>query len=197
MTALRESGDRARRASDAALAAILLAVAPRELGGASIRLAAGSVAEAWIDLAVPEVPGRPRPVRLPIGLTNEQLAGGVDLAATLAVGRKVMQPGLIERNKGCALIVPSAERWSAEAAACLVGRIDQRCDADADGPTEGHLLLALDEGCGEDERPPELLCDRLAFLIDLAGLREADVAGPTDLTDRLEAARALHPNVAV
>jgi magnesium chelatase subunit D len=100
-------------------------------------------------------PASPAPVkRVPVGVTPDRLVGGLDLPATLAAGRPVRQPGLLEQAADGVLVLAMAERLSAFTAA-------QICTAADAG---GLVLVALDEGTAEESAPAGL-ADRLAFTI--------------------------------
>ena len=51
--------------------------------------------------------------RVPCSVAAERLAGGVDLAETLALGRPVMRAGLLAEFAGSVFVLGSAERWDA------------------------------------------------------------------------------------
>jgi magnesium chelatase subunit D len=144
--------------ADAALAACLLAVDPRGLGGAVLRAWAGVERERWLALFRALLPETTPWRRLPPGIGDEALLGGLDLAATLGLGRPVRRPGLLEQAAGGVLLLPMAESLSRGLAARLA----------AGQEAHGLLLLALDEGMEEEEAPPPGLLDRLAFFPDLA-----------------------------
>ena len=91
------------------------------------------------------------PRRLPPGIGDAQLFGGVDLAATLSAGHLVQAPGLLGSGP-VALIAPMAERMTPG----LAARLAQILDAD-----HGHALILLDEAATPDEGVPEALLDAL------------------------------------
>jgi len=164
--------------ADAMLAAALLAIDP-ELGGAAIRAGPGPVRDAWVaglkGLHSDQTPWR----RLPPRVGDDRLLGGLDLAAALGSGTRVLQRGLLAEADGGVLIAPMAERLEGGVAARLTSVIDDGAvRIERDGTSERtptrFVLVALDEGL-EDERPPEALLERLAFRLDLDGVgwREA------------------------
>ena len=57
--------------------------------------------------------------RLPIGIDEDRLLGGIDLGETLASGRAVARRGLLAETDGGAIVVPMAERLGDMAAAHL------------------------------------------------------------------------------
>ncbi|NVE94991.1 magnesium chelatase subunit D [Altererythrobacter sp. JGD-16] len=147
--------------ADAALAVQLLLMAPEQLGGIVLR-GAGPARDELLDL-LRDAMGEARPWRrLPAHIDDERLLGGIDLAASLASGKPVLQSGLLtEAAKGC-VCVPMAERLRAE----LAGKLVQAMDT-AKGEA-GFALVLLDDGREVDERPPANLTDRVAFVCDLS-----------------------------
>ncbi|MFN7387982.1 hypothetical protein, partial [Brevundimonas sp.] len=97
------------RWADAMLAAALLAVDPG-LGGAAIRAGPGPVRDAWLTglrgLLAPDRPWK----RLPPGIGDDRLLGGLDLAAALGSGTRVLQKGVLVEADGGVLVAPMAER---------------------------------------------------------------------------------------
>lgn len=178
------------RWADAMLAAALLAVDPG-LGGAAIRAGPGPVRDAWLTglrgLLAPDRPWK----RLPPGIGDDRLLGGLDLAAALGSGARVLQKGILVEADGGVLVAPMAERLEGGVAARLAGAIDEgavrieRDGASERAPTR-FVLVALDEGL-DDEQPPEALLERLAFRIDLDGVgwRDAEPisATPDDIAE--------------
>ena len=146
----------------AALAADLFARDPVALGGLRVVARAGPVRDAFLRRLPPAR-------KLPLGVCEGALSGEIDLAATLAAGRPVRRPGLLDAPGP--LLLPSAERCAPD----LAARLGQALDAG------NHALIALDEG--EDETPPPALLDRLGLVVDLDGLRASalDDAALADL----------------
>ncbi|MBV2359398.1 magnesium chelatase subunit D [Thalassococcus sp. CAU 1522] len=160
------------------LARALLAVDPAGLGGLHLRARASATRDAFLRSGVSgPMPG----CRISPSIDDSQLLGGVDIAATLAKGRLVLSRGLLA---GCGtLTLATAERCSPGLAARLAQRIDSG---------HGPVVIVLDEGAEESEAAPPSLTERLAFLVDLDGIRLQDMAEPvfteTDITsaqDRL------------
>ncbi|WP_342149446.1 magnesium chelatase subunit D [Methylorubrum sp. SB2] len=167
---------------DAVRALALFAADPHGLGGLVLRAGAGPVRDRWLDLLRTHVSGPIR--RLPPGIGDDRLIGGLDLPATLRAGRPVAQSGLLAEADGGVVVVPMAERLEPGTVARLCAALDTGVIAlERDGlaarlPARIGLVL-LDEGV-EDEAVADALADRLAFRIDLTGvsLREAQAPPP-------------------
>jgi magnesium chelatase subunit D len=117
----------------------------------------------------------PRPWRrMPPGITEGRLIGGLDLAATLVAGRPVAERGLLAEADGGVLVVPMAERLGASTAAQIGAALDSgevivERDGIARRAPARFACVLLDEGI-DDERAPTALADRLAFKLDLAAI---------------------------
>lgn len=159
----------------------LLSVDPAGLGGMVLRARAGPVRQTF-EQTFDRLPGPLR--RIHPDLSDTQLFGGPDIAATLAEGRLVMDPGLAARP--AMLILPMAERCPPG----LAARLGQLLD----GAT-GHGLILLDEGRDAEEAAPAGLANRLAFHVDLddTGYQSARIMLPAP--GDLDAARAHLPHV--
>jgi magnesium chelatase subunit D len=110
--------------SDAAWAAALLAVDPQGLGGAVVRAGAGPVRDRWAQDLRALLPAALPLRRMPVGIADERLLGGLDLAATLRTGKPVAQRGLLAESDGGVVAVPMAERLGAGTAARLCSALD-------------------------------------------------------------------------
>lgn len=185
-------------AQDAALAAAMLAVDPFGLGGAVLRGRAGGMQESWLADLQELVPDGRVTHRLPTHATDDRLLGGLDLTATLAAGRPLVERGILARANEGILLVPSAERLTATTAAKIVGAMDTgEVKIERDGLAQQHAtrfsVIALDEGI-DDERVPAALRDRLAFHLDLDAFGdryETSDFTPEDIRD----ARARLPEI--
>jgi magnesium chelatase subunit D len=134
---------------DAGLTALRLLRADPGLGGIWLRDRDGAIAESLVDAARRDWPGLRA---VPAGIDSESLLGGLDIAASLAAGKAVRDPGLIARSAGSLLLVRGAERISPAIGALLAGAVER-----------GEIaLLLIDEGLAE-ELPPAALIERLAF----------------------------------
>ncbi|SEW43823.1 protoporphyrin IX magnesium-chelatase [Cognatiyoonia koreensis] len=144
----------------AVLALRLIAIDPM-LGGVCIRARAGSVRQSLMA-AFP-----PNPVKLHPTMTTDVLTGGLDLSATLAQGRMVMQAGLLSAPGP--LLLAMAERTPQQMAALLGQTLDRQA---------GHTLILLDEGAENDEATPASLIERVAFHVDLNATPATDAIIP-------------------
>lgn len=158
--------------ADACLAALLLAVDPAGLGGAWVTAPAGPERDAWLDFLKERLPEGAPWRRMPSGIADDRLLGGLDLTATLSAGRPVVQRGLLADCDGGALIVPMAERMDLGTAAKLCAVLDAGAVAmERDGLAERHptrfATVLLDERIEDEAPPPEGLRDRLAFALTL------------------------------
>ena len=80
--------------SDAVTAAALFAVDPAGCGGVLIRAGAGPVRDRWLDVLRQVLTPGPPFRKLPTGISDGRLLGGIDLAATLQAGHAVLEKGL-------------------------------------------------------------------------------------------------------
>jgi magnesium chelatase subunit D len=143
---------------DAELALHLFTRNPILFGGIVLR-GGGSVRDAMLDHARSVLGSL---VKIPANVDQDRLLGGLDLSATLAAGRKVDATGLLESAADGAVLVPMAERVSANIAAHLAQAIDGA----------GVAAILLDDGCEADEAPPVALMERIAFHCDVSTLRD-------------------------
>lgn len=162
--------------ADAALAAALLAVDPAGLGGIHLQGPAGPERDAWLALLRRLLPAGSPWQRLPLHASESALLGGLDLAATLQAARPVVQPGLLTRADGGAVLLTSAERAPALTASLLASVLDHgEVQLQRDGLSQRQgarwLLVALDESTPDADRPdeavPPALIERLALHLDL------------------------------
>ncbi|KAA5604806.1 magnesium chelatase subunit D [Roseospira marina] len=180
--------------TDAALVAALVAVDPAGLGGALLKALPGPARDAWLDMLRTLLPEGTPLRRVPLHVTDERLLGGLDLAATLHAGRPVAEKGLLVEADGGVIVLAMAERLTPAFAAKLGMAVDHGAvRVERDGiaaltPTR-FGVVALDESVGPDEGPPEALRDRLAFHMELEGLRERDIGEPLHEPEEIVAAR--------
>jgi magnesium chelatase subunit D len=159
--------------ADAALAAALFAIDPTGLRGVVVRAGVGPARDAWVELVrrllPPEAPVR----RIPLNVEDDRLLGGLDLAASLALGRPAVQHGLLAACDGGVAILPMAERMEDGVGARLASALDHgEVAVEREGLAlrlQAHLgIIMLDEGATPEERPPSALLERVAFWLDLS-----------------------------
>jgi magnesium chelatase subunit D len=191
------------RSADAQLAAALLAVDPLGLGGVRLQAQAGPVRDAWLATLQTLLPAGAPWRRLPQHASDDRLLGGIDLPATLAAGRPVLQQGVLAAADGGTLLVAMAERLSAAHAAHLCAALDQhavRVERDgitAHTPTR-FAVVALDEALPDDTPVSPALADRLALWLDLSALSHRELQAPDDgLQATVQHARATLQQVVV
>ncbi|NEU11064.1 magnesium chelatase subunit D [Methylobacterium sp. BTF04] len=166
--------------ADALRVARLVAADPHGIGGVVLRAGAGPVRDRWLAALRAHLPSGSPMRRMPGGIADDRLIGGLDLPATLAAGRPVAQTGLLAESDGGCVVVPMAERLEPGIAARLAATLDTgwvRVERDGLGqslPARFGLIL-LDEGIGADERVPTVLSERLAFHLDLSAIAWGDV----------------------
>jgi magnesium chelatase subunit D len=119
---------------------------------------------------------------MPIGISDENLIGGVDLDQTLRTGKAVLRQGLLAQCDQQLLLMPMAERVEVGAVAKVVSALDNGfISIERDGQSrriESHFgVVALDEGIEDDEHPNEKIRQRAAFLLNL------DILGWRDLPE--------------
>ncbi len=163
---------------EAVLAASLLAIDPAGLGGMVVRTWSGTPRDGFLrhfaSLFPPGAPAR----KMPAGITDDRLQGGIDVAATLAAGKPVFGAGLLAESENGVLQLAMAERLSAGAAGKIAAVLDGGARI---------AMIALDEGIEPDEAPPASLLDRLAFTV--TALPQEDAPWPTAPAIRAAAAR--------
>lgn len=187
----------------AQLAACCIALDPAGFGGVLLRAPRADAVEQWLSALRTVLPESAPFTRVPWGIPDDRLLGGLDLAMTLALGRPVAERGLLARNDGGVLILPCAER----AAASLVARLTETMDTGRAVPrTLGggepvatrFGLVVVDESEGDDEGIAAALTDRLAFYLVLEapppfGRAQEALLSRADVTR----ARALYPSVTI
>jgi magnesium chelatase subunit D len=169
---------------DALIAAQLFVVDPSGLGGIAVLAGPGLARELWFDV-VKSMLATDAPVRrLPAGIGDDRLLGGVDLIATLKTGRPVLQRGVLAEASGGIIVVPMAERLGPGITARIGAALDRReLSIEREGMT-GRVstrigVVAFDEGGSAQERVPTTLLTRLAFHIDLRNINMREVAQPS------------------
>ena len=160
----------------------LLVINPHGLGGVILRARSGPVRDRWLAYlyAVAQLGGMRMPLRkMPLGISDENLIGGIDLDQTLRSGKAVLRQGLLAQSDQQLLLMPMAERIEVGAIAKVVGALDNGFIAiERDGQSrkiESRFgVVALDEGIEDDEQANEKIRQRTAFLLnlDLLGWRD-------------------------
>ncbi|WP_306111596.1 MULTISPECIES: magnesium chelatase subunit D [Roseovarius] len=145
---MTDGADTAR--TQRALAA--LAVDPGGLKGITFRARMGPARQA-LETALRKLPGPQH--RIHPAISDDQLFGGLNIAASLAEGRPVRDAGLADQPT--MLTLTMAERTPSG----LAARLAQLLDTD-----RGHALILLDEAASAEEGAPQALLDRLAFHIE-------------------------------
>ncbi|MDX2308655.1 MAG: magnesium chelatase subunit D [Hyphomicrobium sp.] len=188
------------------LAAAVLATSPESVGGVVVRARSGPVRDAWLARLQRLLPRSAPMRRVPPGIGDDRLVGGLDLAATLASGRPTTERGLLEEANGGIVVVPGAERLEPGKAARVAGALDLGAVAiERDGLAERRptrfAVVALDEGAADEERTPGVLLDRLGLLISLEELsirdvEDADALDAAIVSARRTVARVIAPETA-
>ncbi len=145
---------------DAVLALHLFVRNPSLFGGIVLR-GDGPVRDEMVGFAKDAISQFGPVAKIPSNVDTERLLGGLDLTATLASGQGVMRAGLLDSAAGGIVIVPMAERVQANVAAHIAQAMD--------GGDVAALLL--DDSCEDDEAPPAVLTERMAFHCDVSDLR--------------------------
>ncbi|MBD0864165.1 MAG: magnesium chelatase subunit D [Rhodobacteraceae bacterium] len=145
----------------ALLALTCLVANPGGLGGLVLRARAGPVRDTFLS-RLSQLPLAIR--RIHPGISDDQLFGGIDLAATLETGRVVNMDGLLATRS--AFLLTMSERCAPGLAARLAQHLDRET---------GSCLLLLDEGAEPEEKTARVLQDRVAFHLDLGDVSLADL----------------------
>ena len=163
----------------------LLVINPHGLGGVILRARSGPVRDRWLAYlnTIAQLGGMRLPLRkMPLGISDENLIGGIDLDQTLRTGKAVLRQGLLAQCDQQLLLIPMAERVEVGAVAKVVSALDNGfISIERDGQSrriESHFgVVALDEGIEDDEQPNEKIRQRAAFLLNL------DILGWRDLPE--------------
>ena len=111
---------------EALLAASLLAVDPVGLKGAVIRARFGAVRDRWQAYCQAGFAADAPMRRLPVGVPDGRLLGGLDLAATLRAGKPVAERGLLVEVDGGVLVLAMADQWSSRLVADDSSTVEDR-----------------------------------------------------------------------
>ena len=174
--------------------AALLAVDPAGLAGVVLRGPADLRRDEWLEALRKMLPAGVPWRRVPLGIADSRLLGGLDLTSSLSAGRPVAQQGLLAEADGGIIILPMAERVESQVIARIAAVLDHgSLRVEREGITLARDtrfgVVALDEGASEDEQVAEALSDRLAFWLGFepSGLQRAVTDMPTRA--EIEAAR--------
>lgn len=154
-----------------ALCAVLALAQPELFGGIVIRAGASPVRQKWLEAFHRLAPGDKPPVIVPASVAPDRLYASWSLARSIASGRPVQQPGLIDEAAGSTLVINMAERIDRQVAALVSAAMDENHE-------RGHVAfcaLLLDESDELEAGIPDILAERVAFHVDLnaVSLRDA------------------------
>jgi magnesium chelatase subunit D len=157
----------AGEAAHAALA--LLACAPAALGGALV-VGGGLECERWLAALRAARGGAPWR-RVPTGITDDRLLGGLDVAATLASGTRTLARGLLAEADGGTLALPRAADAAPNVVAVLARALDDGAvRLERDGLSAVHdaaVCVVAAAGAEEREQLSPTLLERLALHVTL------------------------------
>ena len=153
----------------------LMTLAPHVFGGVVVHARSGPVRDRWLHTleTIAKQVGLTTPLqKIPGGITDENLLGGLDIESTIISGKPVFRPGLFSRCDQGLVIVPMAERLEAGTVARITAALDHGAiQVERDGHGEriqcAMGVVALDESIEEDEGINPKLMERCAFYIDL------------------------------
>jgi len=143
----------------------------------------GPVRERWLQTLeqLASHHGLVTPLRkIPGGITDENLLGGLEIEATIVSGKPVFRPGLLSYCDQSLVILPMAERLEVGTVARIAAALDHGAIAvERDGHGERIAcamgVVALDESIEEDESVNPKLMERCAFYIDLDSIAWRDL----------------------
>jgi len=186
--------------SNATRAMAVLAVAPHLLGGVHLRASPGPIRDHWLD-ELCKLLNRGRLSKIPVGVSEARLLGGLDLAATLHLGRPVAEKGLLASCHQQVALLAMAERASDSTVTHLSAALDQGVvRLERDGLAANHpaelAIIALDEGVDDEQIAPRLR-ERLALSLDLTGLGIADLSDHPWTTAQVMKARERYQDIAL
>ena len=166
----RPADDVAAVRARAAAALCVVAIAGHRIGGIVLRDSSAG-AQQWIAALRARLPADVRVCRLPSSATDDRIFGGLDLAATIALGSPVAERGVVADAHGGVVIVPLIERMPVATQARLGTVLDsgiatvQRDGVRADFDAE-FTLIAIDESEEDVWGVAAPLRDRLALVLD-------------------------------
>jgi magnesium chelatase subunit D len=147
---------------DALVAAACMAVAPQAIKGIQIRASSGPLRDYWLSYYAQLV--RSPLHKIPCTIEDERLIGGIDIAASLTLGKPTKQPGLLQAASGQTLVLAMAERLPHRSAALVAQALD----------TEGFAVIAFDESADDNEFLASCLDENLPVILTLGGINLQD-----------------------
>lgn len=164
MDAAIEAAIASEAKTDMVLSAIQLFLAnPIAFGGICLR-GYGPARDALVQMMIDALPDDKKPIKIPANVDQDRLVGGLDLTATLAAGQRINAPGLIAQAKGGIVILPMAERMQDDIAAQIAKALDARQIS----------VILLDDSIDNEEAPPMILMERIAFHCNCAAMAMPD-----------------------
>lgn len=163
----------AARRADLMLA--LASLLPSRIGGLIVDGASPDAAAQLSQKLSGWTSTKARAKRLPVGISDDGLSGGLDLAATLAAGRPITQAGMLSAADGGCIVIPMAERLPRRTAAQISRAVDcasisiEREGISLSAPAR-FVLLLLSDAADESESVPGILATRIAFRLQGAFL---------------------------
>ena len=158
---------------------MLLAIDPAGLKGIVLQCESNGKAERWLELFTSLLPENAPHKRIPSNISEERLLGGLDFAASIALGKAVAERGVFAEAAGGSVVLTAGSARRATFTH-LARTLDAgRVVVERDGLSEVHpaVFATVAFEADADERVPLALSDRLAFLIDL-GAQRSDVIVP-------------------
>ncbi len=160
-----------------------ITLAPHVFGGVIVHARSGPVRERWLQTLeqLARHHGLTTPIRkIPSGISDENLLGGLDIEATIISGKPIFRPGLLSHCDQSLVILPMAERLEAGTVARIATALDHGAiQVERDGYGERIAcamgVIALDESMEEDESVNPKLMERCAFYIDLDSIAWRDL----------------------
>lgn len=175
---------------DAQTVAALLAIDPHGLGGICVKSQFGSIRDTWFSFFQSQLAPELHFQKIPLQIQREQLLGGLDLEATLQCGKPIYSAGLLAKSHNGFIVLPMAERLSADTIAHLMQVVD-RGEVNLQQQATNLVpclfgMIAFDEGIAPDESIHPRLAEHMAFQVNLDRLSLKDCAEllqitPTDI----------------
>lgn len=161
----------------------LITLAPHVFGGVIVHARSGPVRERWLQTLeqLARHHGLTTPIRkIPSGISDENLLGGLDIETTIISGKPIFRAGLLSHCDQSLVILPMAERLEAGTVARIATALDHGAiQIERDGHGERIAcamgVIALDESIEEDESVNPKLVERCAFYIDLDSIAWHDL----------------------